>query len=173
MEDISIDARMHVKDPSVIQLYSCSTPNGIKVAACLEELVELRSHKEDFTYEAHTVDLRKGETRGGPYALIAPHGKIPALVDPCVDGPDPITVFESGAILVYLAEKYAELLPCGNSALRAECLSWTFWGTSLTHPSCVRGVFDLSLTRLDVRVHLCVDAVQSIWLLPQILRSPA
>lgn len=78
----------------------------------------------------HTVDIRENESRAGGYAKMAPHGKIPCIIDP--HGPDGknIKVWESGAILQYLAEKYHELLPCDDPNLRVECLKWLFWGSS-------------------------------------------
>ena len=82
MESVDHKARFKVNNPELIQLYSAATPNGIKVACMLEELTELRAHKEEFTYEAHSVNLREAETRQGGYTKLAPHGKIPCIVDP-------------------------------------------------------------------------------------------
>ena len=93
--------------------------------------------KEHLKYEAHTIDLRNGETRKGPYMLIAPHGKIPALVDPTAGTEEAIKVFESGACLMYLSEKYGELIPHSNNvALRAECISWLFFGCTSVSGQC-------------------------------------
>jgi GSH-dependent disulfide-bond oxidoreductase len=159
MESVSTADRFAVKNHNLIQLYSAATPNGMKVAACLEELVDLRSHKEDFIYEAvrngtlariysplsqfifsfftrtffpvqHSVNLRESETRVGPYKKIAPHGKIPALIDPQGPSGKSITLWESGACLQYLAEKHHELIPCDDPANRVECLKWLFWGSA-------------------------------------------
>ena len=76
------------------------------------------------------MDLKGRETRIGAYTKIAPHGKIPAIVDPYGPGDKPICVWESGAILLYLAEKYEELIPCHDPALRIETIKWLFWGST-------------------------------------------
>lgn len=116
--------------PEKIQLYSASTPNGLKAAIALEELVALRQLTDGFDYEAHSVDLRHSESRRPGFLGICPNGKIPAIVDPDGAGPGrPITVWESGSILTYLAEKFGELMPGMESkALRAETMNWMFWG---------------------------------------------
>ena len=88
-------------NPILMQLYSTNTPNGIKVAAMLEEVGLLESGKgNDFNYEPHTIDLREGETKSDWFKRISPTGKIPALID------NGTKLFESGSILLYLAEKY-------------------------------------------------------------------
>jgi GST-like protein len=104
------------------QLYSLATPNGVKVTIMLEELLALgRTGAE---YDAWLIDIGEGEQFGSGFVELNPNSKIPALLD---RGTDPPTrVFESGAILVYLAEKFDAFLPRGSSA-RAECLSWLFW----------------------------------------------
>eukprot|EP01041_Mallomonas_annulata_P006702 gene6700-13586_t len=130
MEDLSEQARLAIKNHSVIQLYSAATPNGIKVAAALEEIRQLRSTKEDFDYEPHTMNLRLGETHKEIFSQIFPSGKIPALMDPHGPGGKPIYMFESGAILLYLAEKYHELLPEMDMSLRYEAIKWLFWGST-------------------------------------------
>jgi len=121
---------MTVAHPELIQLYSAKTPNGIKAAMALEELVFLRSTKEDFNYEPHTIDLRRAESRKGSFLEINPNGKIPAIHDPHGPGGRPVTVWESGAILLYLAEKYNELLPTDDPLLRVETIKWLFWGST-------------------------------------------
>ena len=78
----------------------------------------------------HTVDLRHRETRVAPFTEIAPHGKIPVIVDPNGPSGRPVTIFESGACLLYLADKHKELIPCGDPHLRIETISWLFWGSS-------------------------------------------
>jgi GSH-dependent disulfide-bond oxidoreductase len=126
MENTSLLARIGSTNPNVLQLYSAPTPNGMKVAACLEELVNLR---ENFTYEPHLVDIRHGESRASWYKEVAPSGKIPAILDPVgLDG-RLLTVFESGAILLYLAEKYDELMP-RDPVLKTEATKWLFWGST-------------------------------------------
>ncbi len=105
-----------------LQLYSLATPNGVKVTVMLEELLE-RGHA-GAEYDAWLIDINKGEQFSSGFVEINPNSKIPALVDR--SGDKPIRVFESGSILVYLAEKFGELLPT-EPAKRAECLSWLFW----------------------------------------------
>ena len=105
-----------------LQLYSLATPNGVKVTVMLEELVAL-GHK-GAEYDAYVVNIREGDQFGSGFVDINPNSKIPALVDHST--PKPTRVFESGAILLYLAEKFGALLP-SDPALRGECLSWLFW----------------------------------------------
>jgi len=105
-----------------LQLYSQGTPNGVKVAVMLEELLAL-GHREA-EYDAWLIRIDRGDQFGSGFAALNPNSKIPALVDQ--SGLMPIRVFESGAILIYLAEKFDAFLPTGLGA-RAECLSWLFW----------------------------------------------
>jgi GST-like protein len=104
------------------QLYSLGTPNGQKVTIMLEELLA-RGHK-GAEYDAWLIKIGEGEQFGSGFVAVNPNSKIPALVDR--SGPKPIRVFESGAILLHLAEKFGEFLP-KDPAGRAECLSWLFW----------------------------------------------
>jgi len=105
-----------------LQLYSLATPNGVKVTILLEELLALgRAGAE---YDAWPIDIDKGDQFGSGFVAINPNSKIPALVDR--SGEKPIRIFESGAILLYLAEKFDAFLPKEASG-RAECLSWLFW----------------------------------------------
>ena len=104
------------------QLYSLATPNGQKVAIMFEELLE-RGHK-DAEYDAWPIRIGDGDQFSSGFVAINPNSKIPALVDR--SGSEPVRVFESGAILVYLAEKFAEFLPKSGPE-RAETLSWLFW----------------------------------------------
>ena len=104
------------------QLYSLATPNGQKAAIMLEELLE-KGHA-DAEYDAWPIRIGDGDQFSSGFVAINPNSKIPALVDR--SGPEPVRVFESGAILLYLAEKFGEFLPaCGAS--RAETLSWLMW----------------------------------------------
>jgi GSH-dependent disulfide-bond oxidoreductase len=105
-----------------LQLYSLGTPNGVKVTVMLEELLALGHSGAE--YDAWLIKIGDGEQFGSGFVGANPNSKIPALVDR--SGPTPIRVFESGAILFYLAEKFGEFLPRDASA-RAECLSWLFW----------------------------------------------
>ena len=105
-----------------LQLYSLGTPNGVKVTIMLEELLAL-GHK-GAEYDAWLIKIGDGDQFGSGFVAVNPNSKIPALLDR--SAPTPIRVFETGAILVYLAEKFGEFLPTEPSA-RAECLSWLFW----------------------------------------------
>ncbi len=105
-----------------LQLYSLATPNGVKVTILLEELLALGHVAAE--YDAWLIRIEQGDQFGSGFVGINPNSKIPALVDRSGDAP--IRVFESGAILQYLAEKFDAFLPAGGAA-RAECLSWLFW----------------------------------------------
>ncbi len=105
-----------------LQLYSLATPNGVKVTVMLEELLALGL--EGAEYDAWPIRIDAGDQFGSGFVEINPNSKIPALVDR--SGPEPIRVFESGAILLHLAEKFGAFLP-SDVAARAECLSWLFW----------------------------------------------
>jgi GST-like protein len=105
-----------------LQLYSLGTPNGVKVTVMLEELLALGHAGAE--YDAWLVDIQSGAQFSSGFVAVNPNSKIPALLDR--SGPAPVRVFESGAILMYLAEKFGALLPAGG-AERAECLSWLFW----------------------------------------------
>ena len=105
-----------------LQLYSLATPNGVKATVMLEELLAL-GH-EGAQYDAWLIRISEGEQFGSGFVAVNPNSKIPALLDR--SGPAPIRVFESGAILLYLAEKFGALVPADGAA-RAECLSWLFW----------------------------------------------
>jgi GST-like protein len=116
----------HDKDLPVgehpMQLYSLATPNGVKVTVMLEELLALGHTGAE--YDAWLIRINEGDQFGSGFVAVNPNSKIPALMDR--SGPTPIRVFESGAILVHLAEKFGAFLPT-KPAARAECLSWLFW----------------------------------------------
>ncbi|MGC1337183.1 MAG: hypothetical protein WA836_03590, partial [Candidatus Binataceae bacterium] len=116
----------HDKDLPVgrhpLQLYSLGTPNGVKVTIMLEELLALGHSGAE--YDAWLINIGNGDQFGSGFVAVNPNSKIPALVDR--GGSTPIRVFESGAILLYLAEKFAAFVPT-EAAARAECLSWLFW----------------------------------------------
>jgi GST-like protein len=121
MRDLSefpIAKRWPAKNPEILQLYSLPTPNGVKVSIMLEEI--------GLPYEPHLIDIGASETRTPEYLSLNPNGKIPSIIDP--DGPDgsPIALFESGAILLYLAEKTGKLLPT-TAAGRYETIQWVFF----------------------------------------------
>ena len=105
-----------------LQLYSLATPNGVKVTVMLEELLALGHTGAE--YDAWLIKIGDGDQFGSGFVEVNPNSKIPALMDR--SGPEPIRVFESGAILMYLAEKFGAFLPT-EPARRAECLSWLFW----------------------------------------------
>ncbi len=121
-----ISGATHEKDLPVgrhpLQLYSMGTPNGVKVTIMLEELLALGCRGAE--YDAWLIRINQGDQFGSGFVAVNPNSKIPALVDR--SGPQPVQVFESGSILVYLAEKFGALLPTERAA-RAECLSWLFW----------------------------------------------
>ena len=105
-----------------LQLYSLGTPNGVKVTVMLEELLALGHAGAE--YDAWLIPISEGAQFGSGFVQVNPNSKIPALLDR--SGAEPVRVFESGAILLYLAEKFGAFLPQGGAA-RAECLSWLFW----------------------------------------------
>jgi GST-like protein len=105
-----------------LQLYSLATPNGVKVTVMLEELLALGHAGAE--YDAWLIRIGDGDQFSSGFVAANPNSKIPALVDH--SGPAPVRVFESGAILLYLAEKFGALLPT-DPAARTECLSWLFW----------------------------------------------
>ncbi|GAB5096883.1 glutathione-dependent disulfide-bond oxidoreductase [Caballeronia sp. HLA56] len=116
----------HDKDLPVgkhpLQLYSLATPNGVKVTAMLEEL--LAAGHSGAEYDAWLIKIGDGDQFGSGFVQANPNSKIPALIDH--SGPKPVRVFESGAILLYLADKFGAFVPT-SAAERAECLSWLFW----------------------------------------------
>lgn len=110
-----------------LQLYSLATPNGVKVTVMLEELLAQGCRGAE--YDAWLIDIQKGDQFGSGFVSVNPNSKIPALLD--VSGIEPIRIFESGAILLYLAEKFGCFVPSlERPASRAECLSWLFWQMS-------------------------------------------
>ena len=120
-----ITKRWPAAHPDRIQLYSFPTPNGVKVAIALEEM--------GLEYEAHAVHIMKNETWNPEFLSLNPNGKIPAIIDPNGPGGTPMGLFESGAILVYLAEKSGKLLPA-DPALRYETLAWVFFQMAAIGP---------------------------------------
>lgn len=128
MADLSafpITVRWPAQQPDRIQLYSAPTPNGVKVSIALEEL--------GLPYEAHYIDIGNDETWGPEFLSLNPNGKIPSIIDP--KGPDgePLALFESGAILLYLAEKTGKLLP-SDPAKRYETIQWVFFQMAAIGP---------------------------------------
>jgi len=115
------DAKLPV-GKHALQLYSLATPNGVKVTVMLEELLELGISAAD--YDAYLINILAGEQFGSDFVAINPNSKIPALMDHSTS--PPTRVFESGSILLYLADKFGALIP-SNAADRTECLNWLFW----------------------------------------------
>lgn len=113
-----------------LQLYSLNTPNGVKVNILLEELAELNIKGAE--YDAYQIDISEGDQFGSGFVAINPNSKIPALVDYSAtvdnsEASEPIALFESGAILLYLAEKFGKFIPMQQGKARADCLSWLMW----------------------------------------------
>ena len=133
-----------------LQLYSLGTPNGVKVTIMLEELLA-RGHK-GAEYDAWLIKIGEGDQFGSGFVAANPNSKIPALVDH--SGPKPIRVFETGAILMYLAEKFGEFLPT-EPAARAECLSWLFWQMGST--PYIGGGFGHFYAYAPVKIEYAID----------------
>jgi GST-like protein len=117
LDQFPIARRWPAANPDIIQLYSLPTPNGVKVSIALEEM--------GLPYEPHLVDIMKNESWTEDFLALNPNGKIPVIIDP--DGPDgkPIGIFESGSILLYLAEKSGKLMPADRAG-QIEIRSWLF-----------------------------------------------
>jgi GST-like protein len=113
-----ISARWPAARPDVLQLYSFPTPNGVKVSIALEEI--------GLPYEAHAIDIMKNETHTPEFRSLNPNAKIPAIIDPDGPGGRPLALFESGAILFYLAEKTGKLIPA-DPAGRYDALQWVMF----------------------------------------------
>ncbi|KFK95632.1 MULTISPECIES: glutathione S-transferase N-terminal domain-containing protein [unclassified Serratia (in: enterobacteria)] len=120
-----ITKRWPAQHPDRLQLYSLPTPNGVKVSIMLEEI--------GLPYEAHLVDIGKNETWTPEFLSLNPNGKIPAIIDPHGPNGEPLALFESGAILLYLAEKSGQLLP-KDPALRYETIQWVFFQMAAVGP---------------------------------------
>jgi len=121
MADLSafaITKRWPAAHPERLQLYSFPTPNGVKVSIMLEEI--------GLPYEPHLINIGKNETWTPEFLSLNPNGKIPAILDPDGPGGKPLALFESGAILLYLAEKTGKLIPA-DPALRLETIQWVFF----------------------------------------------
>lgn len=128
MSDLSafpIASRWPAQYPDRLQLYSFPTPNGVKVSIALEEL--------GLPYEPHAVNIGKNESWTPEFLSLNPNGKIPAIIDPDGPGGKPLGLFESGAILLYLAEKTGKLIPADPS-LRYETIQWVFFQMAAIGP---------------------------------------
>jgi GST-like protein len=120
-----ITKRWPAQHPDRLQLYSMSTPNGVKASIMLEEI--------GLPYEVHAIDIMKNESWTPEFLSLNPNGKIPAIIDPDGPGGKPIALFESGAILLYLAEKSGKLLPADPIA-RYETIQWVFFQMAAIGP---------------------------------------
>ena len=128
MADLSsfpITKRWPAKHPDRLQLYSLPTPNGVKVSIMLEEI--------GLAYEPHLVDITKNESWTPEFLSLNPNGKIPAIIDPDGPGGKPMALFESGAILLYLADKTGKLVPA-DAARRYETIQWVFFQMAFIGP---------------------------------------
>ncbi|CAI1558313.1 glutathione S-transferase N-terminal domain-containing protein [Serratia proteamaculans] len=117
--------RWPAQHPERLQLYSLPTPNGVKVSIMLEEI--------GLAYEPHLIDIGKNETWTPEFLSLNPNGKIPSIIDPNGPGGKPLALFESGAILLYLAEKSGKFLP-QDPALRYETIQWVFFQMAAVGP---------------------------------------
>ena len=133
-----------------LQLYSLGTPNGVKVTVLLEELLALG--KSDAEYDAHLIRIGDGDQFGSEFVDINPNSKIPALMDHTTT--PPTRVFESGAILLYLAEKFGALIPSGTRA-RTECMSWLFW--QMGSAPYLGGGFGHFYAYAPTKIEYCID----------------
>jgi GST-like protein len=127
-----IAQRWPAAHPDRLQLYSWPTPNGVKVSIMLEEI--------GLPYEAHAIQIGKNETWTPEFLSLNPNGKIPAIIDPNGPGGKPLALFESGAILLYLAEKTGKFLSA-DPALRYETIQWVFFQMAASGPRFGQGGF--------------------------------
>jgi len=125
LSDFPITGRSPAAYPDRLQLYSLPTPNGVKVSIMLEEI--------GLPYEAHLVDFGKGDQKTPEFLSLNPYGKIPAIIDPSGPAGEPLPLFESGAILLYLAEKTGKLMPT-DPAPRYETIEWLFFQMAAMGP---------------------------------------
>ena len=118
LSDFAITRRWPARHPDRIQLYSLNTPNGVKASIMLEET--------GLPYEAHLIDFAANDQKSDAFVSLNPNGKIPAIIDPAGPGGEAIGIFESGAILLHLAEKTGRLLP-SDAAARWKAISWVMF----------------------------------------------
>ena len=125
LSEFPITKRWPPKHPDRLQLYSLTTPNGVKASIMLEET--------SLPYEAHYVDFGRKDQKTPEYLSLNPNGKIPAIIDPDGPGGKPVALYESGAILLYLADKTGKLLPA-DPVRRWETIQWVFWQIAFVGP---------------------------------------
>lgn len=133
-----------------LQLYSLATPNGIKVTIMLEQLLALGVKEAE--YDAYLINIGEGDQFSSGFVDINPNSKIPALLDNSLEVPQ--RVFESGAILLYLAEKFGHLIPT-DFAKRTECMSWLFW--QMGSAPYLGGGFGHFYAYAPVKIEYCID----------------
>ncbi len=133
-----------------LQLYSMATPNGVKVTVMLEELLALGHSGAE--YDAYLINIREGQQFGSGFVAVNPNSKIPVLFDRSTD--KPVRVFESGAILLYLADKFGALIP-KDLAQRTECLNWLFW--QMGSAPYLGGGFGHFYAYAPVKIKYCID----------------
>jgi GSH-dependent disulfide-bond oxidoreductase len=133
-----------------IQLYSLGTPNGVKVTIMLEELLALGHAGAE--YDAHLINIGKGDQFGSGFVAINPNSKIPAMMDHSTS--TPTRLFESGAMLMYLAEKFGAFVPT-DPAKRTECMSWLFW--QMGSAPYLGGGFGHFYKYAPIKIEYCVD----------------
>ena len=133
-----------------LQLYSLATPNGQKVTILLEELLSLGHDGAE--YDAHLINIGEGDQFGSDFVKINPNSKIPALMDHSTE--PPTRLFESGSILLYLAEKFDAFIP-SDPAKRSECLSWLFW--QMGSAPYLGGGFGHFYSYAPVKIEYCID----------------
>ena len=126
LSDYPVTRRWPPQHPDRLQLYSSPTPNGVKISIALEEL--------GLPYEVHRLELSRNETRDAEFVALNPNARIPAILDPDGPGGAPLTLWESGAILVYLAEKTGRLMS-PDTATRHQTLQWIFFQVSAVGPN--------------------------------------
>ena len=134
-----------------LQLYSLATPNGVKVTIMLEELLALGHTGAE--YDAYVINIREGDQFGSGFVAVNPNSKIPALMDHSTN--PPTRVFESGAILLYLSEKFGNALTPKDPAKRAECLSWLFW--QMGSAPYLGGGFGHFYAYAPFKIEYCID----------------
>ena len=124
LEAFPVFRRLPAQDLERLQLFTAPTPNGVKVSIMLEET--------GLAYEAHRIDILRGDSQTAEYLSLNPNGKLPAIIDPDGPGGEALALWESGAILVYLAEKTGQFLPRG--AKRYETIQWLMFQMSAVGP---------------------------------------
>ncbi len=132
------------------QLYSLATPNGVKVTVMFEELLALGTKEAE--YDAYLIDISEGDQFGSGFVDINPNSKIPALLD--LSGEEPLRVFESGSILLHLAEKFDAFIPQDPNK-RTECLNWLFW--QMGSAPYLGGGFGHFYNYAPIKIEYCID----------------